>query len=156
MSITVDHKHISWSQLPAHGKCSCDWLIKHSECCPEHIHTEHLKLIEAGKFKAVSDSRSGFLMSRASFQVPTCLCFNQWLLKWLVMQTAAASSAAAVCITRCFSNRWPRFPKFTRPQWVNGNLKERELAFPNLIQCLEAAISIQKVACQNLNPSDNS
>ena len=61
----------------------------------------------------------GFLMSRASFQVPTCLCFDQWLLKWLVMQTAAASSAAAVCITRRFSNRWPRFPKFTRPQWVN-------------------------------------
>ena len=72
-----------------------------------------------GKFNTVSDSRSGFLMSRASFQVPTCLCFDQWLLKWLVMQTAAASSAAAVCITRRFSNRWPRFPKFTRPQWVN-------------------------------------
>ena len=75
-----------------------------------------------GKFNMVSDSRSGFLMSRASFQVPTCLCFDQWLLKWLVMQTAAASSAAAVCITRCFSNRWPRFPKFTRPQWVKLNL----------------------------------
>ena len=71
-----------------------------------------------GKFNTVSGSRSGFLMSRASFQVPTCLCFDQWLLKWLVMQTAAASSAAAVCITRRFSNRWPRFPKFTRPQWV--------------------------------------
>ena len=76
-----------------------------------------------GKFNTVSDSRSGFLMSRASFQVPTCLWFDQWLLKWLVMQTAAASSAAAVCITRRFSNHWPRFPKFTRPQWVNTAAK---------------------------------
>ena len=48
---------------------------------------------DVGKFNTVSDSRSGFLMFRASFQVPTCLCFDQWLLKWLVMQTAATSSA---------------------------------------------------------------
>ena len=69
-----------------------------------------------GKFNIVSDSKFGFLMSRASFQVPTCQCFDRGLLKWLVKQTAAASSAAAVCITR--RNRWPRFPKFTRPQRV--------------------------------------
>ena len=76
-----------------------------------------------GKFHMVSDSRSGLLMSRASFQVPNCLCSDQWLLKWLVMKTAAASLAAAVCITRRFSNQWPRFPKFTRPQWVKGHFK---------------------------------
>ena len=84
--------------------------------CPAHTcsskpHWGRVTPYGVGKFNTVSDSRSGFLMSRASFQVPTCLYFDQWLLKWLVMQTAAASSAAAVCITRCFSNRWPRFPQ---------------------------------------------
>ena len=71
-----------------------------------------------GKFHKVSVSGSGFLMLGASFRVPTCLCFDQWLLRWLVMQTAAASSAAAVCIARRFGNRWPRFPTITRPRWV--------------------------------------
>ena len=58
-------------------------------------------------------------MSSASFQVPTRLWFDQWFLKWLVMQTAAASSADAVFITKRFSNGWSLFPKFTWPQWVN-------------------------------------
>ena len=72
-----------------------------------------------GKFNTVADSRSGPPTPRASHQVPTCPCLDQWLPKWPVMHTAAASSAAAACITRCLSNRCPRLPKFTRPQWVN-------------------------------------